>query len=178
VGATEVDRDALLLLSHRSNHFYQLKDGLANALVRGWPKDSVVFDTCWSAWPHANMRQDAIDQDIARKVLIIGYADNDRVIEEVCKLFTSNESSLFGVSDLWENLRESFFKHPAISIEIDNWIGRLPEKNHRFNDVAQAATVSGSEVAKQHLLTLLNNTERFIFLAGLGTIGRVGNARY
>ena len=162
-GQTEVDRDALLLLSHRSNHFYQLKDGLANALVRGWPKDSVVFDTCWSAWPHANMRQDAIDQDIARKVLIIGYADNDRVIEEVCKLFTSNESSLFGVSDLWENLRESFFKHPAISIEIDNWIGRLPEKNHRFNDVAQAATVSGSEVAKQHLLTLLNNTERFIF---------------
>ena len=45
----ERDRDALLHLSHRSNHFYQLNDNLADALVRGWPNDSVVFDTCWSS---------------------------------------------------------------------------------------------------------------------------------
>lgn len=160
---TEVDRDSLLLLSHRSNHFFQLKDSLTDALVRGWPKDSVVFDTCCSAWSHANLSQDMIDQEIAIEVLIIGYADNDRIIEKVCKLFSSNETYLSRGRKLWQILRKSFFRHPAISIEIDNWIGGLSEQKYRNHEVAQAATVSGSEVAKQHLLALLNNTGNFVF---------------
>ena len=109
------------------------------------------------------MEQDEIDQQIARKILVQGYAANDRVIARVCELFTSNENHLFNLHELWEGLRKSFFRNPAVSIAIDGWIDHLVEKKPRTYEVAQAATVSGSEVAKQHLLALLNDKENFIF---------------
>lgn len=148
---TEQDRDTLLDLSHRSISSYEFQEQIVDAFIKGWSRDAVILEACLKAWS----REDAIDYDIAQKILLLGYASEQRVVDYLCQLLTSEERRVFGADEPWDAITKSFTKHPAVSIAIDKYIAHLAQDSFNEREIALAAQVSKSNQAKKTLLNLL-----------------------
>ena len=154
---TEQDLEALLWLSNRSNAPYWIRSDLADALLDGWPSSDLVLEKCLPAWREKNMSWDGISDEIAQRVLLLGYADNNCVVDQLCELLSDNEHSLFGFHEPWDELKASFFRHPIVGPAFDAWIEKNMDEKYQQHVVASAALVSGSDTAKQYLLSSLKD---------------------
>jgi len=162
---TEHDLGALLRLTHRSNAPFDIKNDIADALICGWPGNNQILNRCLSTWKELHRGGCWVDDDIAQRVLFLGYPKNTRFIKQLREKFTFDDRwPLDGIDDPWDDLRKSFFKHPTVSPAIDAWIEKQMTKGFvDVHQISQAAGVSGSDAAKQYLLSCLKEAEDTIF---------------
>lgn len=156
---TEQDRDALLDLSHRSISNNKFKDLIVDAFIKGWSGDVVILEACLKAWSIRYMREDTIDYDIAKKVSLLGYASEQKVIDYLCQKITSNDKMDFGIDESWYEITKSFAQHPIVSVAIDKYITNLEQKTFNGREIALAAQICKSNQAKKILLNLLEKNE-------------------
>lgn len=161
----EQDLKALLGLAHRANRPYEIRNDIADALINGWPGNDLILRDCLSAWSEKFMGWDGVSEEIAQRVLILGYPDNEDVIGQLCEQIASDDGTLFwGMYDPWSDLRKSFFRHPIVAPAFDAWIKQQMDKEYVDEyRMSLAALVSGSPTAKYCLLSSLKDAGGMIF---------------
>lgn len=160
------DKNILLDLCIEYTQFntYDYHNDLSNALLNGWPNDTVIFERCMESWSQKRSSiHEAIDKNIARRVLFKGYSEKEELIDHLCTILRNeNDHFLLDRYDGWSLLVEFYKKHPKISLAIDDFISTLMKKSYiSERDVAFAALLSGSSIALENLIFLLDDDKSF-----------------
>lgn len=151
----EKDREVLFYVASGRGAFqprYEFRREIADAVVRGWPRDERIRAACLAA---INARWDderELKVAIAAPILFGGYPVAEDIAEAVAAAFHESEFLDHRLSDDWGTLLAEYRGHPTISAAVDSWLAQH-DLESRLAHAMDAAVLSGTETAKQYVLS-------------------------
>ena len=153
----EEDRRELLgFVSRGPNIDYSWRSEVVSALVAGWPGSREVKDLCLSDLrkPRRNRKMDPY---VVPRILLEGYPQDEEVAEYCAEEITTERFPFVSLhSEAWSLLARNFKDHPKVVSAIDEWIPK--QESELSHDLAQAALVGRTPLAKAKLLSLLDSS--------------------
>lgn len=152
------DRMELLRLASREARTgYEWKAEIVATLTEGWPRSAETKDACFAALSAEHRGRRGLEQDMAQRVLLEGYPQNDEVAEYCASEIRSERHPfVLLLSEAWDMLARNFRDHHTVVVAIDEWLSR-DEDVYLWNELAPAALVGRTWSAKAKLLSLINN---------------------
>lgn len=153
---SDEDRIELLQLGQwQGGVDYEWHDDVAAALMRGWPQSDEIKKICINALESYSHNGDRIENDIALRILLEGYPSDDEVAKYISNKIRNDKFPFSPQrTDSWHLIMTNFKNHPEMVSAIDDW---MPTKEAFFEpDIAMAALVGRTSIAKNKLLSLLD----------------------
>ena len=154
---TEEDREELIRLgSWEVGVDYHWRDTVASALMTGWPTSPKTKEACFKALHKDRRDRRQIEGELALRILLEGYPYDDDVAK-FCVDDIKHQKFPFILLhfNAWRLLSQNFKNHPQIVEALDEWI---PKQEYHEPEVAMAAMVGRTPVAKTKLLSSLNSS--------------------
>lgn len=147
----EEDLTELIRLGSRNSGInYRFIDDIEDLLLKGWFKDEKLKSACLSSLIIENEREESLDKKTSLKVLLKAFSDDKDVINYCVKEISENPYPFLLLhSNAWKIIKEKYQDNKLIINAIDTW---LLKKQHDEPDVAYAALVGCTEIAKKVLL--------------------------
>src|SRR5262249_38050513 len=140
--------ELLALAAPRSRLDFTLRHEIPELLLGGWRGNPGLKAECLRALKTPPSPELALDHELAWYVLLAGFPQDDDVAEQVAR--SLGERVVFGglllQTDGWGLLAANFKEHPKLIDPLDRWI---EAQEHAENEVAQAALVGRTEIAKR-----------------------------
>jgi excisionase family DNA binding protein len=156
------DRNELLRLAARGADLdFTLRHAIPGLVLEGWRGDPAVKAACLGA-VRRPYGQRQIDDEVAWEVLLKGFPQDDEVADAIIDALGGERlfAGMLRNGGGWQLVAENFANHPKLLQPIDRWI--QTQDKGAVNEVAQAALVGRTEVAKQQLLRMLD-ANRFVY---------------
>lgn len=153
------DRAQLLRFGSRSASIgYEWKSEVVAALLEGWPRSPETKDSCFAVLRGDTDDRRGVDQDVAQRILLEGYPQDDEVAEYCAyEIRTERSPFLLLFADAWEMLARNFRDHPKVVAAVDEWLSRDERPHRQRVNVSSAAMVGRTAAAKAKLLSLLSS---------------------
>jgi hypothetical protein len=149
------DLDELLFIAERERLSFAGLDGrILHALTTGWPNDPTVIAACLDS-TRRNSARDGMNPDVAKRYLLHFAQLDGELDNRVANLIRADE--YFFSHTLGTMYAKGTFG-PEIRSAIDYRLDNIKEFQH--NDAAHLAIMSGSEHAKQRLISMLEDNDR------------------
>jgi hypothetical protein len=146
--------ELLSLAAPRSGLDYTFLREIPELLLAGWRGNPDLKAECLRALKMPPSPELTLDHELAWDVLLAGFPQDDDVADQV--VHSLGEKPVFGglllQTDGWGLLAANFIGHPKLVGPLDRWI---EAQEHAEKEVAQAALVGRTEIAKRKLLGML-----------------------
>lgn len=154
----EEDRKELLGFGSRGlNVDYDWQREVVPTLVAGWPGSREVKELCFSDLRGPRSGNRGLNPDVALRVLLEGYPQDEEVAEYCAEeIRTERRPFVLLHSEAWSLLARNFKDHPKVVSATDEWIPK--QETQLSHDLAQAALVGRTPLAKAKLLSLLDSS--------------------
>jgi hypothetical protein len=126
---------------------------IAEILLKGWPHSEELKKRCLKNFGRHQYFPEQIPSDIAAKVLIRGYPQDDDVAAAIAEGFAEKYPDHSFRND-WQGVISGFQGHPLIAGAVESWLER---ETDTLLDGEQAALLARTEKAKNWLITHLHD---------------------
>lgn len=135
---------------------YYWRGDVAAALMDGWPQSPKTKDVCFKAIRERARARQQYDRTLALRILLNSYPQ-DEDVAQFCIHEIKHERYPFLMLhfDAWHLLQRNFRDHPQVVQAIDEW---LPKQEHNEPEIAMAALVGRTPIAKAKLLSSLGGS--------------------
>jgi DNA replication protein DnaC len=152
----EEDRKELLWLGSNNVRInYHWKGDIITAIIKGWPNSYETRDYCLNSLKEEEKyKQENLDEEIANRVLLEGYPQDDEVVKYCISELDKKYPFIRLDFDAWDLLHKNFKSHPILVKAIDQWI--LKQDNFHIPECSLASKIGQTPIAKAKLLKGLN----------------------
>jgi NACHT domain-containing protein/restriction endonuclease len=140
---------------------YWWRDLVVEALINGWPQVEELKEECLKSLRRTRL-QKTLDDEIAVKVLLKGFQNDDEVAELFASSFEQNRGPGFTPpvflhlgNEGWSLLAENFRDHPLLVKAIDELLLRTSDFHWEVN--IYGALIGRTAIAKTKLLSHINS---------------------
>ena len=163
-----VDLDEVLGMAAERAALFSADPMLMQTLCAGWPHDPEVISTCLNA-ARKHGPGSGINQDLAKRYLLHFSQSNSGLDSKVAALIREDE---FFFSPSFGPGYTPGSYGPEVRAALDYRLDRM--ESHSHPDIAHLAVMSGSDHAKQRLITLLAVDDDWVFWPVFGLLAGWG----
>jgi hypothetical protein len=160
------DLDHIMRMAASDRTLFGGNPMLVNALIAGWPNDPGIIEQCLAA-TEKHAPRTGIAVEIAKRYLLHYSQTNPDLDLKVAALIRDDEY-FFSMGKAYACGSYG----PEVRAALDYRLDRMD--NHLHNDIAHLAVVSGSDQARQRLITLLAEDDQWAFWPVYGLLAGWG----
>lgn len=154
---TERDLDKLLQLGRiRSGLEWCWRDTIVSGLINGWSRNEKVKKACMES--EVGSPNNKLDSEIALKILVEGYPQDEEVAHFFANRFVNDEHPLIPLTHkakYYNLLATNFRGNSELVAAVDSWASKLDSKVHD-DEIAMLSSIGCTSKIKSILLSSLD----------------------